>query len=63
MESLERRWGVRLPADYRFFGTRIDDAGAGPGYGLFPVGRYGDSATETEPWDQWMVSDLRLPSN
>ncbi|MEO3936760.1 SMI1/KNR4 family protein [Dermatophilaceae bacterium Soc4.6] len=59
LESLESRWGVTLPADYRFFLTKIGDGGAGPGYGLFPVGQCGDSATETEPWDEWMVSDLR----
>jgi hypothetical protein len=25
------------------------------------LGRWGDSAKENDPWDEWMISDLELP--
>lgn len=49
VESFEQRHRIRLPADYRHFMTRIANGGAGPDYGVFPLGVMDDLA-ELKPW-------------
>lgn len=53
---------VSLPGDYRTFLTEIGNGGAGPYYGLFPLGKMDASTGEgLEPWPEGLVGDLSQP--
>ena len=62
VSDFERRYGVKLPADYRKFITSIGNGGAGPCYGIFPLG-YADDAFDLSPWrqDDGRVGELSEP--
>jgi len=49
--GFEKRYRINLPADYRQFITEIGNGGAGPYYGVFPLG-YMDDAFDVAPWDK-----------
>jgi hypothetical protein len=54
VQRIEESYRFEFPPDFRSFMTNVENGGAGPGYGLFPLGQYGDSASETKPWiDGW----------
>lgn len=36
--DFERKYGITLPEDYRQFLTQLGNGGAGPDYGIFPLG-------------------------
>ena len=60
LRHIEGTRGFVLPADFREFVMTVESGGAGPGYGLFPIGRWGDAALQNEPWpDDWW--DLAEP--
>jgi hypothetical protein len=60
--SFERQHRISLPADYRKFLIRIGNGGAGPYYGVFPLGQM-DAKEGVTPWheDDGFVGALSEP--
>lgn len=48
--DFEGQHGILLPSDYRQFITAIGNGGAGPYYGIFPLGRMDDTSSDLQPW-------------
>jgi hypothetical protein len=49
--SFEQKHQVELSADYRDFLLYCGNGGAGPYYGLFPLGLFDGRGDDLEPWD------------
>ena len=49
--GFEQKHGISLPSDYREFMTRVGNGGAGPFYGIFPLG-YMDHNLDLRQWHE-----------
>jgi hypothetical protein len=58
--ACERKWGMKLPADYVELLTQVGNGGAGPFYGVFPLGQW-DGAGLGEPWKTEFIGDPSKP--
>lgn len=50
LRATETEFEFTVPDEYRSFLLEVGNGGAGPGYGLFPLGQWGDTAAATRPW-------------
>lgn len=57
----ERRHRVDLPSDYRAYLLELGNGGAGPYYGIHPLGMWDGDRRELEPIDEECLGDLCAP--
>lgn len=54
VQAFERQHAITLPTDYRRFLIEIGNGGAGPTYGIFPLGLFDGSGASLEPWGDFV---------
>lgn len=60
LSAWERVHGVGLPAEYRAYLSALGNGGAGPYYGVFPLGMWDGAGFDLESMDD-ALGDLRSP--
>ena len=61
LARFEEEHAVVLPDDYRWFLASVGNGGAGPYYGLNPLGMMDGMRGEPEPWSGDVVGELARP--
>lgn len=57
--AFESKWSFVIPTEYRQFLLEVGNGGAGPNYGIYPLGLC-DHRRDQEPWDE-QVGDPASP--
>jgi hypothetical protein len=52
VRNFEREYGICLPAEYRHFITQVGNGGAGPYYGVFPLGEMDGLEATLQKWHE-----------
>ncbi|MEZ5944475.1 MAG: SMI1/KNR4 family protein [Planctomycetaceae bacterium] len=60
IRDFESQNSVRLPSEYRDFLVNLGNGGAGPGYGVFPLGKMNGVSGQTE-FDEFYIGTLSIP--
>ena len=60
IDSFERQYGIVLPGEYRRFLASIGNGGAGPFYGVFPLGKV-DNGFNLRAWTTADIGVLSKP--
>jgi hypothetical protein len=61
LTMIERDYGFQVPDSYRSWLLEVGNGGAGPGYGLFPLGSEGDTVDNTHDWIPELLGDPGRP--
>lgn len=61
LAQFEVSHNVRIPDEYATFLTEVGNGGAGPGYGLFPLGMVDDIGDGLQPWNEYLVGNVSRP--
>jgi hypothetical protein len=52
--AFEQQHAIRLPTDYRRFLLEVGNGGAGPYYGVFPLGSFDGVRDDLQPWGDFV---------
>ena len=52
LQKFEQSHAIKLPAEYSYFLRRVGNGGAGPYYGIFPLGLMDGTGSSLEVWNE-----------